>query len=136
MHGGQREVEGQEARWTRRSGDPELRADAGVDLDRGVGGDPGGVDDRHGGIADGTAPQQLSRHQRGGVGSDELALGGDGGGGVEHAHDEHALAAVGEEPLYGVGKETVLAAVKMAEESPELPVEELHDYVYFNGAQS
>src|SRR6201982_1537724 len=33
-------------------------------------------------------------------------------------------------------KETVLAAVKFAEESPELPVEKLYDYVYFNGAQS
>jgi pyruvate dehydrogenase E1 component subunit alpha len=33
-------------------------------------------------------------------------------------------------------KETVLAAVKFAEESPELPVEQLYDYVYFNGAKS
>src|SRR6266403_84217 len=33
-------------------------------------------------------------------------------------------------------KETVLAAVKFAEESPELPVEKLYDYVYFNGAKS
>ena len=33
-------------------------------------------------------------------------------------------------------KETVLAAVKFAEESPELPVEKLYDYVYFNGAQT
>src|SRR5438128_7472605 len=32
-------------------------------------------------------------------------------------------------------KETVLAAVKFAEESPELPVEKLHDYVYFNGTK-
>src|SRR6266545_96416 len=33
-------------------------------------------------------------------------------------------------------KETVLAAVKFAEESQELPVEKLYDYVYFNGAKS
>ena len=33
-------------------------------------------------------------------------------------------------------KETVLAAVKFAEESPQLPVEKLYDYVYFNGAKS
>ena len=33
-------------------------------------------------------------------------------------------------------KETVLAAVKFAEESRELPVEKLYDYVYFNGAKS
>jgi pyruvate dehydrogenase E1 component alpha subunit len=33
-------------------------------------------------------------------------------------------------------KETVLGAVKFAEESPELPVEKLDDYVYFNGAMS
>src|SRR5438477_1165939 len=33
-------------------------------------------------------------------------------------------------------KQTVLAAVKFAEESPELPVEKLYDYVYFNGAKS
>src|SRR6266511_3020703 len=32
-------------------------------------------------------------------------------------------------------KETVLAAVKFAEESPQLPVEKLYDYVYFNGAK-
>jgi TPP-dependent pyruvate/acetoin dehydrogenase alpha subunit len=31
-------------------------------------------------------------------------------------------------------KQTVLDAVKFAEESQELPVEKLHDYVYFNGA--
>jgi pyruvate dehydrogenase E1 component alpha subunit len=31
-------------------------------------------------------------------------------------------------------KEAVLAAVKFAEESVELPVGKLHDYVYFNGA--
>src|SRR3954447_11809929 len=31
-------------------------------------------------------------------------------------------------------KETVLASVKFAEESSELAVEKLHDYVYFNGA--
>ena len=30
-------------------------------------------------------------------------------------------------------KETVLAAVKFAEQSPELPVEELYDYVYVDG---
>src|ERR1044072_5692063 len=33
-------------------------------------------------------------------------------------------------------KQTVLDAVKFAEESPELPVEKLYDYVYFNGAKS
>src|SRR5205823_9272866 len=33
-------------------------------------------------------------------------------------------------------KETVLAAVKFAEESSELPVEKLYDYVYANGAKS
>src|SRR6476660_3262058 len=33
-------------------------------------------------------------------------------------------------------KQAVLAAVKFAEESPELPVEKLYDYVYFNGAKS
>jgi pyruvate dehydrogenase E1 component alpha subunit len=33
-------------------------------------------------------------------------------------------------------KEAVLAAVKFAEESSELPVQKLHDYVYFNGAKS
>ncbi len=32
-------------------------------------------------------------------------------------------------------KETVLAAVKFAEQSPELPVEKVFDYVYFKGAQ-
>src|SRR6201988_2045634 len=32
-------------------------------------------------------------------------------------------------------KETVLAAVKFAEESPELPMEKVYDYVYFNGAK-
>ena len=32
-------------------------------------------------------------------------------------------------------KETVLASVKFAEESPELPAEKLYDYVYFNGAK-
>jgi pyruvate dehydrogenase E1 component alpha subunit len=31
-------------------------------------------------------------------------------------------------------KQAVLDAVKFAEESPELPVEKLYDYVYFNGA--
>jgi pyruvate dehydrogenase E1 component alpha subunit len=33
-------------------------------------------------------------------------------------------------------KETVLAAVKFAEESPELPPEKLYDYVYFDGAKT
>ena len=33
-------------------------------------------------------------------------------------------------------KQTVLDAVKFAEESPELPAEELYNYVYFNGAKS
>jgi pyruvate dehydrogenase E1 component alpha subunit len=33
-------------------------------------------------------------------------------------------------------KQTVLDAVKFAEESPQLPVEKLYDYVYFNGARS
>ena len=33
-------------------------------------------------------------------------------------------------------KQTVLDAVKFAEESPQLPVEKLYDYVYFNGAKS
>ena len=33
-------------------------------------------------------------------------------------------------------KETVLAAVKFAEQGPELPVEKLYDYVYFNGAKA
>src|ERR1700745_2872432 len=33
-------------------------------------------------------------------------------------------------------KETVLAAVKFAESSSELPVENVYDYVYFNGAKS
>ncbi len=33
-------------------------------------------------------------------------------------------------------KETVLAAVKFAEQSPELPVEKLYDYIYFNGAKA
>jgi pyruvate dehydrogenase E1 component alpha subunit len=33
-------------------------------------------------------------------------------------------------------KETVLAAVKFAEKSSELPVERLYDYVYFNGAKA
>ena len=33
-------------------------------------------------------------------------------------------------------KQAVLDAVKFAEESSELPVEKLHDYVYFNGAKS
>ena len=32
-------------------------------------------------------------------------------------------------------KETVLAAVKFAEKSPQMPVEEVYDYVYFNGAK-
>jgi TPP-dependent pyruvate/acetoin dehydrogenase alpha subunit len=32
-------------------------------------------------------------------------------------------------------KQAVLAAVKFAEESLELPVEKLYDYVYFNGAK-
>ena len=32
-------------------------------------------------------------------------------------------------------KETVLAAVKFAEKSPEMPVEQVYDYVYFNGAK-
>jgi len=30
----------------------------------------------------------------------------------------------------------VLTAVKFAEQSPELPVEKLYDYVYFNGAKA
>src|SRR6476619_2765959 len=33
-------------------------------------------------------------------------------------------------------KQAVLDAVKFAEESPELPVEKLYDYVYFNGGES
>src|SRR5882762_9272961 len=33
-------------------------------------------------------------------------------------------------------KENVLAAVKFAEQSSELPVDELRDYIYFNGANS
>jgi pyruvate dehydrogenase E1 component alpha subunit len=33
-------------------------------------------------------------------------------------------------------KETVLAAVKFAEKSSELPIEKVYDYVYFNGAKS
>jgi TPP-dependent pyruvate/acetoin dehydrogenase alpha subunit len=32
-------------------------------------------------------------------------------------------------------KQTVLDAVKFAEQSRELPVAKLHDYVYFNGAK-
>src|SRR3982750_211117 len=33
-------------------------------------------------------------------------------------------------------KQTVLDAVKFAEQSPELPVDKLYDYVYFNGTKS
>ena len=33
-------------------------------------------------------------------------------------------------------KETVLAAVKFAEQSPELPVEKVYDYAYFNREKS
>src|SRR5437667_8226232 len=33
-------------------------------------------------------------------------------------------------------KETVLAAVKFAEESPELPVEDVDKYAYFDGGKS
>src|SRR5207244_8298386 len=33
-------------------------------------------------------------------------------------------------------KETVMAAVKFAEESPELPVEKVYDYAYLHGAKS
>jgi pyruvate dehydrogenase E1 component alpha subunit len=33
-------------------------------------------------------------------------------------------------------KETVLAAVKFAEESPQPPLEKLHDYTYADGAKS
>jgi pyruvate dehydrogenase E1 component alpha subunit len=32
-------------------------------------------------------------------------------------------------------KETVQASVKFAEQSPELPVEKVYDYVYFEGAK-
>ena len=43
---------------------------------------------------------------------------------------------IAEEQVQAASKETVLAAVKFAEESPELPIEKLYDYVYFNGAKS
>ncbi len=33
-------------------------------------------------------------------------------------------------------KETVLASVKFAEKSPELPLEKLYDYTYANGAKA
>ena len=33
-------------------------------------------------------------------------------------------------------KETALASVKFAEQSPELPVEKVYDYVYFNEKKS
>jgi TPP-dependent pyruvate/acetoin dehydrogenase alpha subunit len=33
-------------------------------------------------------------------------------------------------------KQTVLDSVKFAEQSPQLPVDELYNYVYFNGAKS
>src|ERR1700726_2490208 len=33
-------------------------------------------------------------------------------------------------------KETALASVKFAEESPQLPVEKVYDYAYFNGAKT